>query len=434
MLIQQFRNAVYQSIVKRPDAMLDLLDALTVAGHVVSPVALSEEKPFRRKFSSIFDGLLEGEFDFDRLQDSLHTWQPANSERIGGYEVYALDTTPIVRPEAETLAERGLLKAKPEGAVCYGHKYSWLARLVHPGTSWVAPVDVRRVPIHLTDNQVAVAQVSEEDLRNPRPKVVVADSLYGSHRFLSVFMRVKHTQGLVRLRGTQVFYERPRPHPGGRRGAPAKHGAKLVLSSPARAADRHETFQYGQQTVVLHAWHGLHLKKLPDLPGMVVKAEFFRTDGSLCYQRPLWLFWTGPEAVALSDLCRMYRWRFAIEHSFRFMKQHLGLNANQSTQPVSIDHWMWLCALAFWQLLLMRDEVDACAPAWYPLAAKRPACKRTPGQVQRLALGFLIRCGTPAQSPRPSGKGKGRPFGFHPAPRPRFPVVRKGNSPPNRAS
>ena len=50
-LIQQFRNAVYQNLLKRPDAVLDLIDALTVAGHVESPVALSEEAPFRRKFS-----------------------------------------------------------------------------------------------------------------------------------------------------------------------------------------------------------------------------------------------------------------------------------------------------------------------------------------------------------------------------------------------
>jgi hypothetical protein len=37
--------------------------------------------------------------------------------------------------------------------------------------------------------------------------------------------------------------------------------------------------------------------------------------------------------VPLHDLCLMYLWRFAIEHAFRFMKQHLGLNANQSTPP-----------------------------------------------------------------------------------------------------
>ena len=45
MRIQQFRNAVYQSVLKRADAFLNLLDALTVAGHVNSPVALSEEAP-----------------------------------------------------------------------------------------------------------------------------------------------------------------------------------------------------------------------------------------------------------------------------------------------------------------------------------------------------------------------------------------------------
>jgi hypothetical protein len=58
MLTQQFRKAVYQSMRKRADAIVDLVDALTVAGHVDSPVALSEETPFLRKFSSIFDTLI----------------------------------------------------------------------------------------------------------------------------------------------------------------------------------------------------------------------------------------------------------------------------------------------------------------------------------------------------------------------------------------
>jgi len=42
-----------------------------VAGHVNSPVALSEEAPFERKFSSIFDTLLQAEFDFDQLLRAL---------------------------------------------------------------------------------------------------------------------------------------------------------------------------------------------------------------------------------------------------------------------------------------------------------------------------------------------------------------------------
>ena len=94
MPIQQFREAVYHSMRKRADAILDLIDALTVAGHVESPVALSEETPFRRKFSSIFDTLRQGEFDFDLLLQALHEYQPPNSEELAGCEVDALDCTP----------------------------------------------------------------------------------------------------------------------------------------------------------------------------------------------------------------------------------------------------------------------------------------------------------------------------------------------------
>ena len=114
MRIQQFRKAVYQSILKRADAILDLVDALTVAGHVDSPVALSEEAPFRRKFSSIFDTLQQGEFDFDQLLQTLYEYQPGNSEQIADYEVYALDCTPNERPEAVTLEDRGSLKSTEE--------------------------------------------------------------------------------------------------------------------------------------------------------------------------------------------------------------------------------------------------------------------------------------------------------------------------------
>ena len=85
MLTQQFRKTVYQSIHKRGDTILDLIDALTVAGHVDSPVSLSEEAPFRRKFSSIFDTLLHGEFDFDLLLQALHEFQPSDSETISGF-------------------------------------------------------------------------------------------------------------------------------------------------------------------------------------------------------------------------------------------------------------------------------------------------------------------------------------------------------------
>lgn len=433
-MLQQFRKAVYQSIQKRADAFFDLLDALTVAGHVSSPVALSEEAPFRRKFSSIFDTLQNAELDFDQLLPALYEHQPAESELIEEYEIYALDTTPNERPEAETLEDRGSLKSEKNEPVRYGHKYSWLTRLVRRGTSWVAPVDVQRVATSMTDSQVGALQVKELDERHPKPKVIVADSLYGNHFFLAVFRVVEHAFALVRLRSNVVFYGQPKPHQKGQRGAPAKHGSKFKLSDPPRPANQQETFELRGQSVMLQAWEGLHLKKLSNLVGMVLKIEFLRPDGTPRYKRPLWLFWTGPTTTPLKALCLMYLWRFAIEHYFRFLKQHLGLNANQSTDTVSTDHWMWLCGLAYWQLLLMRNEVEDALPPWY--RAKTPSNDRvrTPGEVQRDALRFLKTLGTPASNPRNAGKGTGRAKGYHPPARKRYPVVKKAKTAQNRAS
>lgn len=434
MPLQQFRKTVYQSLRKRADAFLDLLDALTVAGHVSSPVALSEETPYRRKFSSVFDTLRQAEFDFDELLPVLYEFQPPDSEKIAGYEVYGLDSTPNERPEAETLEDRGSLKTQKDEPVRYGHKYSWLTRLIQWGTSWVAPVDVIRVSTRASDSQVGAVQVQELDRRNPNPKVMVADSLYANHLFLTIFETLKHAFVLVRLRGNTVLWGKPKSHPKGTRGAPAKHGPKLKLSAPSRPPDKSDTLLLGAQTVILQAWHGLHFKKVPGLPGTVLKVEFLRSDGTPRYKRPMWLFWSGPEEIPLQDLCRMYLWRFAIEHFFRFCKQHLGLNANQSTDEVSIDLWMWLCALAYWQLLLMRDEAEDVRPAWYGSKPTSNVHKITPGLVQRGASRILVKLGTPANATRSAGKGKGRANGYRPTPRTRFLIVKKAKSSTDRAS
>jgi hypothetical protein len=50
--------------------------------------------------------------------------------------------------------------------------------------------------------------------------------------------------------------------------------------------------------------------------------------------------------------------RFAMEHLFRFLKQPLALNSNHSANLENLQRWLWLVALASWQLLLMRDTVQ----------------------------------------------------------------------------
>jgi hypothetical protein len=427
--ISEFRKAVYQSLRRRADILFDLIDALTVAGQVSSPVALSEQKPFRRKFESVYDGLENGEMDIGEILSLLPDCMPQESETVAGCKVYAVDATPNEHEEAKTLPDRSVLKSDKKDPMRYGHKYSWLVRLINFGTSWAAPVDIERISTETTDTQLAAVQVQELDLRDGQPKVIVADSRYEDRHFLGIFEHFQHTFGLIRLHGNRVLSEAPKQKPKGSRGAPRKHGQSFKLNGAHRSADQSETFQLGQQTVRVYAWQKLHFKKLVTLIGTLIQVEFLKADGTPRYKRPMWLLWTGPQTIALSDLCRMYLWRFAIEHLFRFLKQHMGLNSNRSPNLVSAQQWMWLCALAYWQLLLMRDQVKADRPAWYPRKPEQRA-NLTPYQVQRSALVFLLELGTPAATPRPAGKGTGRPKNYHPTPRMHYPVIFKSKKVP----
>jgi len=422
--ISEFREAVYQKVVWRPAAILDLVDALTIAGHVNSPVCLSESPLFRRKFSSVYDALVDGELGTD-LKTLFSDSQDEDWETIGGYEIHAIDATPNERMAAETLEDRGALKAQQKEPVRYGHKYSWLVRLVQSGTSWVAPEDIERIGTTTTDTKLAAQQVEDLAVRDQRLKVITADSRYRDKHFLGAFATLENTFALVRLQNNQVLSQEPVPKPKGSRGAPRKHGADFQLNAIEREPDAIEEFSLGKQKVRVRVWHKLHFKRLAKVKGSVVCVEFLKEDGTPRYKRPLWLFWTGPEDVSPQDLCRMYLWRFAIEHLFRFLKQHMGLNSNRSSNLESLQRWMWIVALAYWQLLLMRDTVQPNRPAWHLHKKDGQDKPLTPAQVQRSAQVFLLQSGTPAPATRPAGKGSGRQMGYRPAPRKRFEIVFK---------
>jgi Transposase DDE domain len=298
-------------------------------------------------------------------------------------------------------------------------------RLVQCGTSWVAPEDIERIGTQTTDTKVAAQQVKDLAVRNQRLKVITADSRYRDKHFLGAFAGLENTFALVRLQNNQKLSQEPEPKPKGSRGAPCKHGADFQLTNIERDPDAREEFYLGKQNVRVHIWHKLHFKRLAKVVGSVVCVEFLKENGTPRYKRPLWLFWTGPEEVAPQDLCRMYLWRFAIEHLFRFLKQHMGLNSHRSSNLESLKRWMWLVAVAYWQLLLLRDTVKPNRPAWQPHKKNGQDKPLTPAQVQRSAQTFLLHSGTPAANTRPAGKGCGRQKGYHPAPRKRFDVVFK---------
>jgi hypothetical protein len=422
--LQQFRRQVYQSFSRRADALMDLVDGLACSDHVESPVAVSQNPGFRRRFPSIYDALHFATPERSKLEKLCYESVPEDAQTLAGYEVYAVDMTPQPRPAAQTLADRILLCGRDDEAAVPGHKHSLLVRLIQSGRSWVAPLCSERVTSDRTGNDVAAGQAKALDQRSPRPKALVADSGYANQQFLGAFVALSTVCALVRLRSNQVLYEAGSVRQ--RRGRKCVHGNAFRLSGPARPPDRQETLPLPQGSVLLKAWLDLHLRKLPLLPGMVIQVQILRPDGQLRHRRPWWLFWSGPPDVCLADLFRMYAWRFAIEHAFRFFKQHLGLNAANLVLPAATENWAWCCLLAYWQLLLASAVVTGYLPPWQSQPkALSPWCY-TPRQVQRALPLFSARIGTPAAPPKPAGKGRGRAVGFKPKPRKRFAIVVKG--------
>jgi len=421
----RFRREVYQSFEQRADAGMDLVDALTSAPTVRSPVELSESVLFRRRFSSVYDFLKSGRVLLPRLRRVLFRNQPEEAETIAGYEIYAVDCTGDPAPEAKSLPDRGQSRKGRNAPLEMGHTYSWLVRLVERGTSWCMPLDIARVPTKSTDSQVGGEQVATLANHKSGPKVVVADSLYCNATFLSIFLTLQYVYALVRIRSNRVLYEEPPERQPGQLGRPRKHGPKFKLSEPSREPDRLEECTLLGQQVRLLAWTNLHFYQLPFLVGMVLSVQFLKADGTPRFKRPLYLFWTGPTSVALSDLTCMYLWRFAIEHMFRFLKQHMGLTASNSPNLQGRLRWVWCCALAYCQLLFIRHQVADRRPAWHPTYVRGRLRPLTPRQVQRNALPFLLALGSPAFPTQPAGKGSGRAPGYRPEPRKRHPVVKK---------
>ena len=351
---QQFQRLVYQSMKSRADVGLEYVNALSSAGRVESPVAVSESPLFSRQFSSVYDWLKSGEFDGEQLGEALYKTQPADATQIEEYEVYAVDCTEDEHPDGKTFADRHQSRKGRGAPLVVGHRYSWLARLVSPRTSWCYPQQVARVPTSQTDSAVAGQQLQWLDKVSDKCKVVVADSLYSNATLLSLVVMMQTIILLVRVRTNRVLYEQPPARRPKQRGRPRKHGDKFKVSDPKRPPDRIEMATVWGQTVRLQMWHKLHFRQVAALVGSIVWVEFLKADGTPRYKRPLILFWSGPEDTPLASICLMYLWRFAIEHMFRFLKQHVGLNSHQLPHHHNQLMWMTSCALAMCQLALLQ--------------------------------------------------------------------------------
>jgi hypothetical protein len=115
------------------------------------------------------------------------------------------------------------------------------------------------------------------------------------------------------------------------------------------------------------------------------------------------------------DLCwQAFLRRFDIEHTFRMLKQTLGWTTPKLRTPEQGDRWTWLILAAYTQLRLARNLAIDLRRPWEKAA--KPG-RLTPARVRRGFRHLRARTGSPADAPKPSRPGPGRPAG-HPNHRP----------------
>jgi len=257
------------------------------------------------------------------------------------------------------------------------------------------------------------------------PQLYILDAGHGKD-ILNVYQTCKHTDIVMRVKSNQSFYAEPESYKG--RGRPKKHGKRFNLGDETTQPESKPMLTtYKGKALRIITWSNLHYETYSDVKGKILKLEFIDAKGNPSFAKPIWLF-TSNMTLDPETIARAYLWRSSHELSFRFAKQHLGLTQAQSPDPQHCDAWLGLVALAMNLLLASRDHLQARPDPWYPQQAQKPISQR---QAQKQALAFFLDLATPIKPPRPTGKGSGRPIGFHPRPRIRHPIIRKTPKRPN---
>ena len=139
----------------------------------------------------------------------------------------------------------------------------------------------------------------------------------------------------------------------------------------------------------------------------------------------------GPDPADPTSTCcwRAYLRRFDIEHTFRFAKNTLGWTTPSLCTPDQADRWTWLVVAALTQLRLARGLVDDLRLPWERPLDTDQAHPR-PTSAEGFA-DFAHTIGTPANPPKPSRAGPGRPKGTRHQPEP---ATQPSRRPPDQAT
>jgi hypothetical protein len=191
---------------------------------------LSQNKRFQRKWANLYAAVEDGQVDTQALRQLLVSQLPQE-----GICIFPLDSSSWPRPRSRVLADlQYVYQASSDvdgGNITIGYPYSLLEWRAEPHSSWLLPLEVRRISNQETAQDVGVEQI--QALAEARKgclnalDIVPADGKYGNGRFLS---RVSGLRvGIVaRLCSDRWFY-RPAKPTLGKRGRPSKYGERFAF-------------------------------------------------------------------------------------------------------------------------------------------------------------------------------------------------------------
>jgi len=416
---------------------MNTIDAITIGAGSATPVELTASPVWQYQWESVYSGIRFAKEDesIKRLRKlrvaMLEQWEeqqlPATNPRLGDWRLKILDTTDYQRPKTQTVK---LVYAHSAEGMKRGHNLSILSQVAAEG-SWALPLEIAVIEVGKNPGEFGAQQVVEYVQRfGWQPDEVLALDAYYTK---APYLRPMHDAGvniLGRVAANRVFYLEPPPYPG--RGRPAKKGRKIKLNDGRTLPepDQHQRVELADGKYCgVSCYCGIRMKKWLGQPFVLYRVIEYRADGSQKYRRPLWLIFVPAQeeiaAPAPAQAQALYSGRFSIEHSIRFMKSELGLDAGQFNGDDAIARvalWVELVAMAFWQLFLLKSLVnlnDNSLPRWWRVR------RASPGAVRRLALAIFVKFGIGVEKPKLRGKSPGRATGTRFAPRKRFRIFRR---------
>jgi len=465
--LKQFRQELYEAFDLRPDALMELIDALSSTPNARSVVELSLRPFFRREYSSVHDAIahLFQPTEPEKTEEERRAFEQRWVRMIAPYLpepqqrkfwLFGTDVVPIPRPFARTLADRTFVHQpntlRGNKPVTIGHDYSHLVffpeKTKWGDPPWAVPMIVRRVRSDEKATGVGAEQIGTLMKDETLPFhdglcVHVADSVYSAVTYLGP-VAVEERENLVnvvRSRSNRVFYRQAPPVVGKRGpGHPTWYGERFDLKDPStwgepdaveettftnRKGRVYRVDMEGWQDLLMRGKKGLPMHKYPFT---LIRVRVLDEEGNPVFKHTLWLIVIGERRNELSlvEAWEAYGQRYDVEHYFRFGKQRLLMASYQTPDVEHEENWMQIMALAYMQLWLARDLAEALPRPWeryLPEAKRETASSST---VQR-DFGRIIRqIGTPARPPKPRGNSLGRAKGEKQPPRKRRPVIKKG--------